>query len=220
MEKHIIVSDLGLISYRDAYDLQMQSLSKVAQQGVGSLLLCEHPATITCGRLSDKKNLLFDEAYYHQHDIDVMAINRGGDVTLHAPGQLVVYPILDLNCIGRDLHAYLHKLEEVGIDLLVDFDILANRQVGKTGVWVGDKKVMSCGIGVKKWISFHGMAINIKTDLNLFKFIRPCGLDVTMTSVRALKPELDIDMAAVKDSVIESFQRVFQLKFLKAKNKE
>ena len=219
MKRNVQVKDLGCLSYRQGYEIQQQCLKNAREEGVQTLLLCEHPPTITLGRLADEKNLLFSEGYYKKNHVDVLNIDRGGDVTLHAPGQLVIYPILDLIPIGKDLHAYLHKLEEVGIDLLSQFDILASRLDGKTGVWVSEKKIISCGIGVKKWVTYHGMAVNVNTDLSYFKLIRPCGLDVSMTSiVKCCRCELEIEIAQVKEKVIDCFSRVFQLEFLSGRN--
>ena len=137
-------------------------------------------------------------------------IDRGGDITLHAPGQLVVYPILDLTNFGKDLRSYLRQLEQVAIDLLGDFDIVASRFSGQTGVWTGKKKIESIGIGVRKWISFHGLAVNVNTDLKLFSMIKPCGLDVEMTSMSQMNKK-SIDIEEVKERIVASFCDNFNL---------
>ena len=206
------VRDLGLIGYQQAYDLQTRTVQQVILNHQCTLLLCEHPPVLTLGRMSHEENILFSREAIKKKGIDIVDIDRGGDVTLHSPGQLVVYPIFDLNHFGRDLHSFLHKLEKVAIDLLRGFDIVANRFSGRTGVWVANRKIVSLGIGVRKWISYHGMGINVNTDLNLFSVIKPCGLDVQMTSIAELKGR-QMDIAQVKQRVVQEFAREFQMNF-------
>lgn len=206
------VKDLGLIDYQEAYGFQKRCVDEALNGGPQTLLLCEHPMVLTLGRLADEKNILLDDIKLNKRKIKVYHIDRGGEVTLHAPGQLVVYPILDLANFGKDLRRYLQKLEQVAIDLLGDFGIVANRFSGHTGVWIEGKKIVSIGIGVRKWISFHGLAINVNTDLEMFSMINPCGLDVKMTSIRAIKP---VAMAQVKERIVGHFCRIFQLDYVK-----
>jgi len=129
-------------------------------------------------------------------------------VTLHNPGQVVVYPILDLRHWKKDIRFYLEKLEQVAIDLLKDFDIVANRLSDKRGLWVGQKKIVSIGIGIKKWITFHGMSINVNNDLKLFSLINPCGLNIEMTSIQALTSQ-DINLSTVKQRIQKRFEKNF-----------
>lgn len=204
------ITDLGLINYQDAYRIQQDFVERVIAGKEQKLILCEHPPVLTLGRLADEKNFLVSQEMIKQKGVTIQYINRGGDITLHSPGQLVIYPILNLVQYGKDLRAYLHKLEQVAIDLLGGFDIVANRFPGQTGVWVGDNKIVSIGIGVKKWVSFHGLAINVNTQLDLFSLIRPCGLDVKMTSISEIKKE-EIDMKIVKDKLLEVFKENFSL---------
>ncbi len=204
------IEDLGLIDYTKAYAVQMDYVQKVRENGIQRLLLCEHPAVLTLGRMTKKENLLMSSGEILDQGVNIHNIDRGGDVTLHSPGQLVVYPIFDLTHYGKDLHAYLSKLEQVAIDLLKDFDIVATRFSGRTGAWVGGKKIVSIGVGVRKWISYHGLAVNVNTDLNLFKMIRPCGLNIQMTSIASLKGK-NISMQQVKDLMIKNFIKSFQL---------
>lgn len=199
------IQDLGLIDYDAAYRLQKESVARVLAGGAQTILLCEHPAVITLGRLAQEANILNREAIERSR-IRVVPIDRGGDVTLHAPGQLVVYPILNLAQSSRDLRLYMQKLEQVAIDLLRSFDIVANRISGKTGVFVGLNKIVSLGIGVRKWVTFHGLGINVNTDLRLFDLIKPCGLDVRMTSMAWLKGEA-MEMGEVKDRVLECLNK-------------
>lgn len=203
------VKDLGLIDYQKAWDLQKQCVDEIVKgRKRGYLLLCEHPTVLTLGRLADRSHILFSKDILARQKVSVVPIDRGGEVTVHAPGQLVVYPILDLEKHGKDLHSYLHKLEQVGIDFLRLFDIMGDRMPEKTGVWVDSRKIMSVGIGVRRWISFHGISVNINTDLSLFGLIRPCGMEVEMTSIGQEKG-CKVDMAAAKEKIVSIFQREF-----------
>jgi len=204
------VKDLGTIDYGKAYALQRDYVHTLVRDKMQTLILCEHPPTLTLGRSSDEKHILISQEELDEQNVSVHHIDRGGDITLHAPGQLVVYPILDLVNFGKDLRSYLHRLEQVAIDLLSDFDIVANRTTGQTGVWTGEKKIASIGIGVRKWISFHGLAVNVNTDLKLFSMIKPCGLDVEMTSMSQMNKN-SIDIEEVKERIVASFCDNFNL---------
>jgi lipoate-protein ligase B len=206
--------DLGLIEYKQAYCLQKACVEELLSGGAPSLLLCEHPVVLTMGRLADEKNKLISEDELSKRGVAVHPIDRGGDITLHAPGQLVIYPILDLAHFGKDLRRYLFQLEKAAIDLLDDFDIVANRFSGRTGVWTGGKKIASIGIGVRRWIAFHGLSVNVNTDLNLFAMIRPCGLDVEMTSMADIKKQ-KMAMHKVKEKIVDCFSRNFQLEWIR-----
>lgn len=197
MRNTIETRDLGLIDWAEAYAIQKSCVDDVLRGESEKLLLCEHPKVITLGRLAKAQNVFFPQGDLAAQGVKVLAIDRGGDVTLHAPGQLVVYPILDLNHYGRDLKKYLFKLEEVTIDFLRGFGILTSRFPGRTGVWQGNKKIVSIGIGVRRWTSFHGLGINLNTDLSLFQLIRPCGMDVSMASVQSLTGNV-VDMTKAK----------------------
>ncbi|OGX56221.1 MAG: lipoyl(octanoyl) transferase [Omnitrophica WOR_2 bacterium RIFOXYC2_FULL_38_12] len=205
------VIDLGIIDYKEAYALQQKYAKEVLDGSDQVLILCEHPTVLTMGRLAKESNVLFSKDKLKEIGVDVLGIDRGGDVTLHAKGQLVAYPILNLANYGKDLRKYLFKLEQVVIDLLSDFDIVANRLSGKTGAWVGDKKIASIGIGVRKWVSIHGLALNVNTDLNHFAMINPCGLNVSMTSVSQVLGR-DIEINEVKQVLIDCFCSQFGMK--------
>lgn len=208
------VRDLGLIGYDEAYVLQKQYVKEVLDGGPPVLLLCEHHPVVTLGRSADERHMRISREDAAKQGVGVRYVDRGGDVTLHAPGQLVVYPILDLGCFGKDLRFYLRRLEQVAIDLLRGFDIVASRLAGLTGVWVGDRKIASIGIGVRRWISFHGLAVNVSTDLRLFSMIRPCGLDVEMTSVSAVKGGT-VGMGEVKAKMAVCFCKNFRFDCLR-----
>jgi lipoyl(octanoyl) transferase len=210
LKKNVLIQDLGLIDYAQAYATQKKWVEAVIGGHDPVLILCEHPAVLTLGRLASPENFLLPLDEIKAKGIQVLDIDRGGEVTLHSPGQLVIYPIIDLKNYGKDLKQYLHQLEQVAIDLLRDFDILADRFSGRTGAWVGQEKIVSIGVGVRKWTSFHGLAINVNTDLKLFDLIRPCGLDVRMTSIQKVKSQF-VDMKLIKTKVVDQFRRQFQL---------
>ena len=202
------VLDLGIIDYKKAYVLQKKYVEEVLNGSDQMLIFCEHPIVVTMGRLAKEDNVLFSKDILRERGIEVVSIDRGGDVTLHTEGQLVAYPVFDLSVHGKDLRKYLYKLEQVVIDLLSDFDIVASRLSGKTGVWVDDKKIASIGIGVRKWVSFHGLALNVNTDLKQFSMINPCGLDVSMTSVAQVLGS-NIEISKVKKGLIDHFFEQF-----------
>ncbi|OGW96740.1 MAG: lipoyl(octanoyl) transferase [Omnitrophica WOR_2 bacterium GWA2_45_18] len=204
------IKDDGLIDYKKAYEIQKRYVQKVQQGHPSIIYVCEHPSVLTLGRSAMAEHILISPEELNERGIEVLPIDRGGDITLHAPGQLVIYPILDLQVFGKDLRAYLCKLEQVAIDLLNCFGIVAHRFDGKTGVWIGRKKIVSIGIGVRRWISYHGLAINVNTDLALFSMIKPCGMDVKMTSMAQIKRGI-IDMNEVKKRVISNFCQAFGL---------
>ena len=207
------LKDTGFIDYLEAYSLQKQVVSEVIKGGANTLLLCEHPAVLTLGRLASEENILLSREKIQKKGIKIVCVDRGGDVTLHCPGQLVVYPIFNLTYFGKNLKLFLHKLEQVAIDLLRDFDILAERTPGDRGVWVGKEKIVSIGIGVKKWISFHGLAININTDLDFFSMINPCGRNVRMTSICEIK-KAKIAFDGVKKKLVQCFCEHFHLSLI------
>ncbi len=203
------IQDLGLIAYQEAYQLQKQVVKEVMDGGDSRILLCEHPPVITMGRMAKEEHILFSKMELNARGIDIEYIDRGGDITLHAPGQLVVYPIFNLTAYRRDLHWYLRCLEDIVIALLADFGIVGRREPGQTGVWVDNRKAVSMGIGVKRWVCFHGVGINVNTDLNLFSYIQPCGLNVEMTSISHIIGR-SVEMDQVKAKFVHHFQRVFQ----------
>jgi lipoate-protein ligase B len=205
-----VLEDWGLIGYLEAYQRQKDLVNRVIAGESPRLILCEHPAVLTMGRMTKPENLLWTTESIKAQGVDVISVDRGGDVTLHAPGQLVAYPIMNLSDRGRDLKVFLEELEQVVIDLLREFDILAGSINGQRGVWAGKDKIASIGIGVRKWVSYHGLGLNVNTDLKLFRMIRPCGLNVDMTSMEKLKGA-PVDMALVKEKIVGQFVRHFGL---------
>ncbi len=206
----LLIEDWGIIDYESAFVRQKELVQAVIGGAQGRLIFCEHPPVLTLGRLFKENSLLYTHEEIQAKGVSIKSIDRGGDVTLHAPGQLVVYVILDLNVLGKDLKVYLEKLEQVAVDLLKDFGILAVSIPGKRGVFVKRDKIISIGIGVRKWVSYHGLGINVNTDLSLFSLIKPCGLDVNMTSLSKLLGR-SVDMSKVKNKWIEHFNRVFKV---------
>ena len=203
--ENFIYHDLGLIDYGQSLVLQKKSVEQIIAGGPSTVLFCEHPTVLTLGRLGTNDNILYPLDELKKHRVHVVRIDRGGEVTLHAPGQLVIYPIINLNNFGRDLKIYLYKLEQAAIDLLQDFDILAERIEGQRGIWVKENKLVSIGIGVRKWVAYHGLGINVNTDLKLFSMIKPCGVDVQMTSMQKILGH-KVDMDKVKTVFKKHFE--------------
>ncbi len=170
------IFDLGLSDYDKARQLQLQMVDKViAGEAPDTFIFTSHPPTITIGRGSDVANVLASEEELQRRGVAKYEVERGGDVTFHGPGQQIIYPIVNLELRGRDLHKFLRDLEEVVIGFLKNYDVQGERIAGKTGVWVGGKKICAIGIAVKRWVSYHGLALNLGTDLSYFQLINPCG---------------------------------------------
>jgi lipoyl(octanoyl) transferase len=191
------------MGYEEALDLQEEIVRcKLAEpQSADELLLLEHDPVYTMGRNPDRSSLGQSALLPHP----VVHINRGGQATYHGPGQLVGYPILDLRSRGQDLHRYLRVIEEVLIDALASWDVCGHRSEGLTGVWVGDRKIASIGVGVRRWTTMHGFALNVRGDLKAFEHITPCGIaGVRMTSV-SLEAGLEVSPEEVASRVGEIF---------------
>jgi lipoyl(octanoyl) transferase len=218
--KSCIVRNLGSMRYTDAFALQ-QDL--VAQRKRGEIpdqiLFVEHPHVVTMGRNGHDENLLAAPELLARSGIDFVRTDRGGDVTYHGPGQIVGYPIVDLREWKRDVGAYVRAIEQVIIDALGSFRILAFRDPAGTGVWTGDAqgkdqaKIAAIGVHISRWVTSHGFALNLDTDLNYFRYIVPCGLTKPVTSMRALGASFN-GSSASREQVIaalgQSFGRVFE----------
>jgi len=188
---------LGRIDYQVALQIQEERLYRCLNDGKESVILLEHEPVYTIGRLPDKSSLRVVSQLPHP----LFETNRGGQATYHGPGQLVGYPILDLRQRGRDLHSYLRSLEDLLIDLLQEFGIRGDQFAGKTGVWVQDRKIASIGVGVRKWVTMHGFALNVAGDLTGFQSIVPCGLPgVRMTSISA-ESGYQVSLETVREKV-------------------
>ena len=182
----LLVLDLGLRDYAEALSFQrdLAAARLAGRVAEDVLMLVEHPPVITLGRSSKAAHLLASPEALAARGVALHEVERGGDVTFHGPGQLVGYPILDLTGHKQDLHWYLRQVEEVLIRAVGTLGISAERHTGKTGVWTGGRKLASIGVHARQWVTWHGFALNVTTDLNYFDLMVPCGIaDVTMTSV-------------------------------------
>ncbi len=203
---------LGILDYQTALKLQLSLLEKRMKEEIEDvLIILQHPPTFTMGRSGKAKHLLSNIEELKKRGIHFEAITRGGDITYHGPGQLVGYPIIDLNKFKLDIHWYLRNIEEVIIYALSDFKIRAERKKGLTGVWVNDDKIASIGVAVKRWITYHGFALNVNTDLSYFDMIIPCGIHgAKMTSMKKILAEKEnLEMTEVESNIINAFSKVF-----------
>ena len=220
--RELLTCDLGVVPYARALEFQ-RAVARARIAGAidqDVLLLVEHPPVITLGRSSREAHLVAGDALLAARGVERFEVDRGGDVTFHGPGQLVGYPILDLSRHRRDLHWYLRQVEEALIVALRPFGLAGGRSPGYTGVWVEDRKVASIGVHARDWVTWHGFALNVTTDLSYFDLIVPCGIaGVRMTSVgheMALRGEAHGDtpaglQAAVRAAVTEAFGQTFAL---------
>lgn len=234
MEKQVIIfRDLGQLNYQDAWDYQERLLQEnvkkksearnVSEGAAGDevastthyLLFVEHPAVYTLGKSGNKENVLLDDEALKEKKIQFFHTNRGGDITFHGAGQLVGYPILDLEKFGTDIGKYLRNIEEVIILTLAEYGIKGERSAGETGVWIDtqvpgkERKICAIGVRCSRWITMHGFALNINTDLSYFNHIIPCG--IADKQVTSLEKELGrkLDPEEVKEKVKSSFEKVF-----------
>lgn len=200
------VAQLGMVEYEASLALQDALVAeRHADRRDDTLLLLEHPDVFTLGRGADEQHL----AAARSSGVSVHRVSRGGQVTYHGPGQLVGYAILKLVGRDRDVHAYLRTLEEAMIHALADYGIEAHRREGLTGVWVDDRKIASIGVGIRRWVTFHGFALNVRTNLRFFERIVPCGIQgCRMTSVADLG-RTDVTVADFGATMRASFARVF-----------
>jgi lipoyl(octanoyl) transferase len=202
------VEDLGRMRYADAYSRQREFIELRKSGGVDRLLIVEHPHVVTMGRNGHAENLLAQPELLARSGIEFYETNRGGDVTYHGPGQIVGYPILDLREWKRDVHAYVRALEQAIIDTLVGFGIESWREAGATGVWTSEGKIAAIGVHISRWVTSHGFALNVDTDLNYFRYIVPCGLTRPVTSMRSLGCRAE--RGEVVAALIQNFGRVFE----------
>lgn len=220
------LKDLGLIDYKEAWDFQESLLkegvdlkianrtNETANLPVNHILLCEHPHVYTLGKSGKQEHLLLDEEKLLDVSATYYKINRGGDITYHGPGQLVMYPILDLEQFFTDIHKYMRFLEEAVINTLMDYGIHADRYEGLTGVWIepntpSARKICAMGVKCSRWITMHGIGFNINSDLSYFGHIVPCGIDDK--AVTSLEKELGrkVPMDEVKQKLIQHMSKVF-----------
>lgn len=194
--------DLGRKEYKSVWELQKQIAERRARgETPDTLILVEHEHVITLGRKTSAENL-------KQQDIPIYQVERGGDATYHGPGQLVGYPIVLLE--DHDIRRFVGMLEEVLVRTVSDFEIRGERREGHRGVWVGGKKLASIGVAVTNWVTYHGFALNVNTDLSYFALIRPCGLDPELLTSMEKVLGRELEMTRVKEMLVEHFEDVFQ----------
>jgi lipoyl(octanoyl) transferase len=226
--RNIQLIDLGLIDYKEAWDYQEKLFAEIIAIKLSNrnsleqtpvpnyLILCEHPPVYTLGKSGSVDNLLIDDDQLNQLGARFYKINRGGDITHHGPGQLVVYPLLDLENFFTDIHLYLRKLEEVIIQLLKEYNVEAGRSPGFTGVWIDantEKARKICAMGVKcsRWVTMHGIALNVCNELSFFNHIIPCGIeDKSVTNLSNEAKDANITMDDVKHLFSGLFAKEFE----------
>ena len=213
--------DWGRMSFQEAWDLQGEYQQSIIQEKRAGnlpdniLIYCEHNPVFTLGKSGKIDHLLFDPT--NNSKFEFFKINRGGDITYHGPGQLTVYPIFDLEQFKRDVHWYVRSLEEAVIQTLSYFDIDGKRIEGYTGVWLQDdnspiqRKICAIGVHLSRWVSLHGLALNVSTELKHFDLIIPCGIQEDHKTVTSMSKELgrEVDMEEVKEQLLISFKEVF-----------
>ncbi len=217
--------DLGNISYKEAWDYQENLFNELLKSkrdeliSENYLLFCEHPPVFTLGKSGAESNLLMSQEFLHQKGIEYYKSNRGGDITFHGPGQIVGYPILDLEQFGLGVKQYIFALEEVIIKTLQDYSIKSERLEGSTGVWLDTKgknprKICAIGVKASRYVSMHGFAFNINTDMNYYSYINPCG--ITDKTVSSLQNELGktIDLDEVKTKLKNYFVDIFGMQYV------
>lgn len=230
--KKVLFRNIGLIDYKEAWDYQESLFDEIVaikernrkaekkEESNNYLLVCEHPHVYTLGKSGKQENLLISEEYLKSKGADLYKINRGGDITYHGPGQIVGYPILDLDNFGVSIKNYIDGIEEVIIRTLKHYNITATRSDGATGVWLDAdnplvaRKICAIGVRTSHWVSMHGFAFNINTNLDFFNYIIPCGIQgkaVTSLSKELGKP---IDIQEVHNLLKTEFTNVFGMSFL------
>lgn len=231
MAAQVLFQDLGLIDYKEAWDYQtevfdntiaikMENRKENANQTTtkNHLLFCEHPNVFTLGKSGSEENLLLNENSLKARNASYYKINRGGDITYHGPGQIVAYPIFDLDHFFTDIHKYLRFLEEAVIQTLKEFNIESGRLDGSTGVWIDvglptARKICAMGVKCSRWVTMHGIALNVNADLSYFNNIIPCG--ISDKAVTSMEQELGkvIDMEAVKRTLKLNIAKIFNYEY-------
>lgn len=215
-KKNIRVVDLGTMEYGECLELQRNLRDKrIAGEIEDTLLIVEHTPVLTMGRRGQNDNVVVSEEFLKENGIDVHWVERGGDVTYHGPGQLVAYPIFDLAGFGKDIHKFVENLQDAIMKVLEEeFGINAHKEDGKhTGVYVGDDKITAIGLSIRRWVSMHGFAFNVNTDLSHFRWIIPCGLgDRGVTSVKEIMGK-EADFEMVKKKVVEAMAYIYKYEY-------
>ncbi len=202
----LVIKDLGKQNYQEVWDVQKELQAKRIKGEIGdTLLLVEHEPVYTFGKNADENHLLQN----HPDDVKIFHIERGGDITYHGPGQLVGYPIIDLHNYKMSISWYMRSLEDVIINTLDHYGITADRKEGLTGVWVNDEKIAALGVRISRWVTMHGFALNVNTDLLYYESIIPCGIfEYGVTSLQKIMSK-ELVMDEVKHVLIQQFKNVF-----------
>lgn len=206
---------LDITEYNTALDIQLELVEQRKKDLIpDTLILLQHPPTLTVGRRGNQQNLLVSKEFLLEKGIHFQEISRGGDITFHGPGQLVGYPIMDLKYLNKDVHLYLRLIEEFLILFLKGYGIRAKRYKGVTGVWTNGRKIASIGIGVKRWITYHGFALNVNNDLSYFDIIIPCGLsNIQMTSMNREIDSDNVDINTIEEDILYNFGKTFKRQY-------
>ena len=229
-KSEVIIHRLGLIDYKQAWDYQENLFKEIVDLKIKNrnedtnilpqnhLVFCEHPNVYTLGKSGKEDHLLLDKKGLLDNDVSFYKINRGGDITYHGPGQLVVYPIFDLEQFFTDIHKYMRLLEEAVIMTLLEYDIIAQRMEGQTGVWLGVGSIQArkiCAMGVKssRWVTMHGLGFNVNSDLRYFDHIIPCG--ISDKSVTSMANELGekVDMKELSNKLLVNMANLFEFTY-------
>ncbi|WP_420400784.1 lipoyl(octanoyl) transferase LipB [Flagellimonas sp.] len=235
MNKKVILQDLGLKDYKETWDYQEELFQEIVDQKIQNrrngtqeptqnhFLFVEHPHVYTLGKSGNMDNLLVNEAQLKAKEASFYKINRGGDITYHGPGQIVGYPILDLDNFFTDIHKYLRLLEEMVILTLAEYGLKCERSEGETGVWldVGTpfaRKICAMGVRASRWVTMHGFALNVNADLGYFDLMIPCGIkDKAVTSLNVELGQKTVDMNEVKGKLLKHFEHLFEAELSQAK---
>lgn len=230
MRQVVQFQDLGKMEYRQAWDLQEKLLKQtLANKAAGQptshhLLLVEHPPVYTLGKSGKMEHVLIDQQEMQKRQIGFYHSNRGGDITYHGPGQIVGYPIFDLECFYTDIGRYLRELEEVIILTLADYGLVGQRSKGETGVWLDPesplqaRKICAMGVRCSRWVTMHGFALNVHPDLSYFDNIVPCGIANKSVTSMQRETALAIDMEQVKQKLLHHFEAVFDISIAASAN--
>jgi lipoate-protein ligase B len=213
-DRELLVLNLGERSYAEVLAFQRDAAARRISGELDQdlLILVQHPPVVTLGRKKADNKLPVTEDYLRSRGIELFEVERGGGVTFHGPGQLVGYPIFDLRRHKLDLHWYLRHVEEALIRTLATYDIVAERNAGFTGVWTAGRKIASIGVHARSWVTWHGFALNVTTDLSYFNVMTPCGIDgVVMTSVRQERPGRPVSVDDVAADAAREFGKLFEL---------
>ncbi|MGB9780027.1 lipoyl(octanoyl) transferase LipB [Caldanaerobacter sp.] len=207
------VLKLGVVPYLEGKEIQLRAFEKVKKEETdGILILLQHKPVYTIGVSGGYGKDILVPIDYIKEKAELYKVERGGKITFHGPGQVVAYPVFNLAKWQKDVHLFVHNLEEAVIKLLREYGIIAGRKEKYTGVWVGNEKICAIGIAVKRWITWHGIALNVNTDLSYFGLINACGItEFGVTSMRKLGIEVEIE--EVMDRLVDKFEEVFEIKF-------